>query len=110
MRNQAVEEQAGNETRRGGLLTIPVRHPRATVAVISAGVVLAVLAFLWFRPDKLFVDATVDDVNPLVASTAPAGGSTNGTLSVGSFRNLEHETKGRAHVLALSDGRRVLRL
>ncbi len=94
--------------------------------IAAAAVVLATIAFVlvWFQPQKLFLDDTVDDPFPVAAAEAgPSDGSAEDdpsgtppapvadpvTLRTGEFRSLEHGTTGRATVYELADGSRVLR-
>lgn len=74
---------------------------------IAAVLVLAGVG-LWyaFRPERLFVNATVNESLGDVAR-AP---SALRTLASGTFHSVHHETKGTATVLALGGGDRVLRL
>lgn len=84
---------------------------------------LLVAGLLLFEPWTLFVDGRVDEAGPLSAGAAPAAGDdrTDGTDSAstpagpatllqGSFISHEHGTSGRATVLRLEDGSRVLRI
>ncbi len=91
----------------------------ATAALVLAG--LGIFAFLWFRPDKIFVNKTVNEALPTAPAPAASGppaadGSTGAPaaqpviLSSGPFRNLEHETTGTAKIVELTDGSRVVRL
>jgi len=93
-----------------------------------AFVAVVVFVLVWFQPQKLFIDDHVDEAAPLVASSpsttqpvgpgsptttvgaAPATTVSDGTIATGSFRSLEHTTTGRALVLQLPGGQRVLRL
>ncbi len=59
----------------------------------------------WFEPWKLFVDAEAHDESPAGVAGLPVK-----VIAEGSFRSLEHTTTGRAKVLSLEDGTRVLRL
>jgi hypothetical protein len=98
------------------------------VAVVGGGVLLlAVLAagLAWFEPWRLFTDSTVDEAVP-TSAPQPVGDSDpqatdpgpttsapepqDTVLARGRFESAEHETTGRALVLALADGRRFLRL
>jgi len=85
------------------------------------GVIVGVL--VWFQPQKLLINHRVDESLPTAgAPLATAnGGSQTGlpgtparrapaTLAAGAFRSLGHATSGRAEVLDLGDGRRLLRL
>jgi Electron transfer DM13 len=99
---------------------------------------LAVFAFLWFEPHKLFIDDRVDEGLPTLAANA-AGPSTSEpdpastplapsestqppadppadasqekpeTLARGAFRPLEHAVVGQARILRLADGSLYLR-
>ena len=97
--------------------TVIRRHPRAAAGIVLVGLALGVFGFLWFRPDKLLVDTTVDEALPTVQVPAARGtaspgsaGATNAVLSSGRFRNLEHETTGTAKIIRLADGKRIVRL
>jgi hypothetical protein len=95
------------------------RHRRTGLLVALAGVVLGVIAgvMVWFQPQKLLIDHRVDEPPP--AAGAPqatteggrqTGRPTSVILGAGAFRSLGHPTSGRATVLDLGDGRRLLRL
>ena len=95
------------------------RHPRIFVAGVVVAIALAVFAVVWFQPQKLFIEETVDEALPTTSHQAettesPATGkgqpSEANVLSSGSFQDLEHATTGMAEVIELSDGRRFLRL
>ena len=92
------------------------RHRRAAYAITGVVVGLAIFGFLWFRPDTLFRDTNVDEAVPTVAAptsqnTAEAGpGTTPAVISSGSFRSLEHPTRGTAKIVRLGDGSRIVRL
>ena len=97
---------------------------RRTWIWIVAGAVLIVLGavtLIWFQPQKLFYDNTVDEAVPTV--TAPAdssGSSTDGgndgasaepvELATGTFISREHDTTGTVRILRLPDGSTILRL
>ena len=87
--------------------------------LIGIGALLVGAASYAFRPDRLFVDRTVDE--PLLAPGAgdreaelvgrglvPAPTFT--ALKTGRFRSGAHETAGQATVYDMGGGRRVLRL
>jgi hypothetical protein len=84
-------------------------HPRAVAGVLIAGTVLAIAGFLWFRPDKLVVDTSVDEDFPPAAATTDAEQSRT-ILSSGTFRDLEHDTDGTASVIEAAAGKRYVRL
>jgi hypothetical protein len=91
-----------------------------TAAFLGVGLIIFVL--VWFQPQKLFLNKTVNEPVPGVIQTAPAGEpSRNATagrspapglqvLRSGGFRSLEHATTGKAVVLRLPAGRLILRL
>jgi Electron transfer DM13 len=71
--------------------------------LVLAGVaVVAIAAFVlaYFEPQKLFIDDRVAEAAPAAAAQ---------TLSSEAFRTYKHATRGRARVIAASDGRRYVR-
>jgi pyruvate/2-oxoglutarate dehydrogenase complex dihydrolipoamide acyltransferase (E2) component len=114
----------------------PRRAVRAAVA--TAVVVAAVVALAVFQPWKLVVDDVVDEAAPQAAASQPAAPAAPAssaaspaasappaapapaasppaapatrTLATGTFISHEHGTTGTVRLLALADGRRVLRL
>jgi len=72
--------------------------------IAGAVVVLGAIAWYAFRPERLFIDSTV---NESLAAATPAEPV---TLAQGSFHSNAHETIGSATILSLADGRRILRL
>jgi len=88
--------------------------------------VMAALGAAWyaFRPERLFVNQTVDEALPTsaMASSAPAAPAMTDNdyaaanvsepreLASGMFHSGSHETAGSATIHALADGRRILRL
>jgi hypothetical protein len=95
----------------------PRRSRRRLYAVaLGAGAVLAAVVLIWFQPQKLVLNKTVNDTAP----EAPVSPSKPGTLAdaqaasqmrlSGSFRSLEHPTTGSAIVEDASGSGRVLRL
>jgi hypothetical protein len=92
------------------------------LAWIASGVVVAALAFVlvWFQPQKLLLEETVDEALPTAGSepvdstgsSSAANTSRTGkpeTLAEGQFQSLEHSTRGRASLLELPDGSHFLR-
>ncbi len=77
---------------------------RRTIIAIAAVIVLAVGWYL-FRPERLFVNAKVNEKFP-TASTAPG----QVTLLQGNFHDGAHKSSGTATIYRLSDGKRILRL
>ena len=106
--------------------TVRTRRSRARAIVI--GLVALILtaggAIAWFQPQKLFIDARVDEALPGAAPATTAGSAASGkaatptrppagepvTLAAAQFRSLGHATSGRAAVLEVAGGRRFLRL
>ena len=90
--------------------------------IILAAAVLAVLGavtLIWFQPQKLFYDTTVDEALPSPSATAEPTGSDETAspapaepveLARGTFLSREHETTGTARILRLPDGQQILRL
>jgi hypothetical protein len=71
--------------------------------------VLIILGVAWyvFRPEKLFINQTVNEGLP-VANSEKQSASPQ-VLFKGSFHGVAHETKGIATVYQIPDGKRVLR-
>jgi hypothetical protein len=96
---------------------------RRTWIVLGAVVlvVLGAVTLIWFQPQKLFYDTTVDEAVPSVSGPADpteAGGEGTASpaptepveLARGTFLSREHETTGTARILRLPDGQQILRL
>ena len=72
---------------------------------IIYGVILlaGVAAWAAFRPERLFVNAKVNE-------SMPADGNTGQkALEAGTFHSVAHATKGNASIYELADGKRILR-
>jgi len=84
---------------------------RALLGAITG--VVAVFGWYLFRPERLFIDQTVNEslaAAATPAAAAPAGASeAPALLAGGQFHSVHHETAGRASIYGLPDGRRVLR-
>lgn len=117
----------------GRLVGFIGRHRVATAIAGVLGAGLLAFVLFWFQPQKLFLDTTVSEALPSAGPTAPATESPAGpgpspggtpeapspaapspepgpvTLAEGAFRSLEHATTGRALIVELPDGSRVLR-
>jgi hypothetical protein len=80
---------------------------RRTWIILAAAVlvVLGAVTLLWFQPQKLFYDTTVDEAIPSASATAEPV-----ELARGTFISREHETTGTARILRLPDGQQILRL
>ena len=81
-------------------------------ALILVAIVAAVGGWYAFRPERLFVDQTVNESLGAVTqpSSATPTDSAPRTLSTGDFHSNAHETRGNASVIDVGGGRRVLRL
>lgn len=77
---------------------------RKLIYGMSAAVALVVL-WAAFRPERLFVNATVNESMPAVAASSLS----DKVLATGTFHSVAHESAGTATVHELGDGRRVLR-
>jgi hypothetical protein len=105
-----------------------LRHPAAW-AVMTLGAVALGVALYLFQPWRLFTTVEVDEAVPVAAATPRTTPETDGrttvtrspdgrakaaegprTLAAGTFVSHEHSTEGRARVLELADGSRVLRI
>jgi hypothetical protein len=71
-------------------------------------IILAVVGIGWylFRPELLFINKKVDEKFP----TASAASIQPAALSTGEFHTVSHETKGKATIYQLPDGKKTLRL
>ena len=110
-----------------GLLRWTGPMNRRRIAVLASLFTLALLVGLAaFQPWRLVTRSTVDEPPPAAAASAPVGRASTTpagptgekaapaasarTLTSGRFVDGEHETSGTARLLALADGRLVLRL
>ena len=71
--------------------------------IYGVAVILAIALWAAFRPERLFLNAKVNE-------TMPAGLATETVLASGSFHSVAHGTKGTASIYQLADGKRFLRL
>jgi Electron transfer DM13 len=79
--------------------------------IIAASILVAGIAWYAFRPERLFINQTVNESLP-AASSATAATSTSGPqlLVSGRFHDGAHKTAGVASIYQLPEGKRVLRL
>ena len=70
------------------------------------GLVLVAAVALWaaFRPERLFVNAKVNEAMPSGLANA-----SETVLASGSFHSVAHDSKGMASIYQLADGKRLLR-
>ena len=86
------------------------RHARMFGIIL----VLAIGALAWalFRPERLWINARVNESAPVAASPRAVSASAipaAGVLAIGSFHSVAHKSMGTAAIHRLADGRRVLR-
>ena len=76
--------------------------------LLVALVLLVAAAGAWyaFRPDRLFINQTVNETFP----TAAAANNGPAKLASGEFHNGAHDTKGTATIYQLADGKKTPRL
>ena len=72
---------------------------------IGGLVVLGGIGWYLFRPELLFVNRQVNEVQ-----VASVGGSVMRALATGRFHSVAHETRGTATIQDVGGGRRILRL
>ena len=79
--------------------------------IIGATIVAAGAAWYAFRPERLFINQTVNESLPSTSMASEAS-TTSGskTLLSGRFHDGAHKTAGVATIYQLADGKRVLRL
>src|SRR5437667_7007625 len=79
--------------------------------LIAAIAVLALTgAWYAFRPERLFVNQTVNETFPAASQAQAATPIAPVTIAAGRFHTNAHETNGVATLYQLPDGKRVLRL
>lgn len=83
---------------------------RRTILIIAALIVVASGWYL-FRPERLFVNARINEEFPAPGNGTPAAAvASQVTLAEGRFHDVAHKSVGTATIHQLSDGKRVLRL
>lgn len=75
--------------------------------VLIAVAILAAGAWYAFRPERLFINQTVNESFPTTAAAAASAEPV--LLASGEFHTVAHESSGQASIYRLPDGRRVLR-
>ncbi|MDX1429326.1 MAG: DM13 domain-containing protein, partial [Rhodothermales bacterium] len=76
------------------------------VIILSVSIVVAFVGWLLFRPERIFIDRTVDESFPVEAASSAKASV---TLLEGRFHDVAHATRGTAVIHQLADGKRVLR-
>jgi hypothetical protein len=72
--------------------------------IYGLAVILAIALWAAFRPERLFVNAKVNEAMPAAISSG-----SQIVLTSGSFHSVAHETKGTASIYQLAGGKRILR-
>ena len=88
---------------------------RTRHAIIGLAIIAVAGGWYAFRPERLFVDRTVNESLASVSVPASSAGgamaaAAPATLATGTFHSNAHDTMGNAAVIDLGGGRRVLRL
>ncbi|HEV7679483.1 MAG TPA: DM13 domain-containing protein [Candidatus Dormibacteraeota bacterium] len=103
------------------------RHPWWSGGGVLAVAAVVAFVLVYFQPQALFINHTVDEPLPAAAALASASPSATPsgnavvpqpvattrpeqTLARGEFRSLEHHTTGVALVIRLADGSAVVRI
>lgn len=73
--------------------------------IFSLVVLAAIAAWAAFRPERLFVNARVNESLPMAA----AMNMSETVLASGTFHGVAHDGKGNASIYHLADGKRILR-
>jgi len=73
--------------------------------IYGGTVILAIALWAAFRPERLFVNAKVNEAMPSGLANV-----SETVLVSGSFHSVAHGTKGTASIYQLADGKRILRL
>ena len=76
--------------------------------VILVIIILAVVGWYLFRPERIFIDSTVNESLPEAGDNSAVAAGPK-TLSKGTFHGVAHEAAGNAEIIELSDGKKVLR-
>jgi Electron transfer DM13 len=71
---------------------------------------LGAVAWYAFRPERLFIDQSVNEVFPAAAPQSVAAATRPTALYSGRFHDVAHKSAGSAAVFQLPDGKKVLRL
>ena len=72
--------------------------------IYGVAIILSIALWAAFRPERLFVNAKVNEAMPAGSSNL-----SQTVLSSGSFHSVAHESKGTASIYTLADGKRILR-
>ncbi len=73
--------------------------------IYGSVVIVAIALWAAFRPERLFVNAKVNEAMPV-----PGTVSSEAILASGSFHSVAHKSAGQATIYQLTGGKRILRL
>ncbi|CAN5198677.1 DM13 domain-containing protein [soil metagenome] len=80
---------------------------QSTKLIFALVIVIAAIAGWYaFRPERLFINQSVNEQFPTATAAAPAQLS---ALTSGDFHDVSHKGSGTAAIYQLADGKRVLR-
>jgi hypothetical protein len=79
--------------------------------IVGAVAIAGAIGWYLFRPERLFVNQTVNESLAQAATTSDPvyAGAAPTLVAAGKFHGVHHETMGRASIYRLPDGKRVLR-
>lgn len=80
-----------------------------TRKIALAVVVLGAIGWYAFRPERLFLNQSVNEALPVAMMESAGSVAEPASLASGTFHGVAHETKGTATVFKLATGERVLR-
>lgn len=86
---------------------------RKYVWLIGGSIILVLILWSLFRPEKLFIDKKVNETLPQTEMQSMKTKQVQDqvqVISAGQFQNGVHETTGTATIHQLADGKRILRL
>ena len=73
--------------------------------IYGLAVIIAIALWAAFRPERLFVNAKVNEAMPAALANV-----SQTVLISGAFHSVAHESKGKASIYQLPEGKRILRL
>lgn len=78
--------------------------------IAIAALLVGGIGWYLFRPERLFINASVNETFPTGSTGQASSSQMPATLLTGSFHDGAHKTSGAATIYQLADGKRVLRL
>jgi hypothetical protein len=80
-----------------------------TRKIALAAIVLGGIGWYAFRPERLFINQSVNEALPVATMEAAGTVAEPAALASGAFHSVHHDTRGTATVFKLAGGERVLR-